>query len=87
MLSVYYRPLPQDRVRGSANYSRFAAMDRRKLYKRKRRSGRIRGSKERISARFHTLQSQFDALQNDMVEVEREKREWEEKFRELEKYV
>ena len=29
---------------------RFAAMDRRKLYKRKRRSGR---SKERISARYH----------------------------------
>ena len=55
-------------------------MDRRKLYKRKRRSSRIRGSKEHISARFHTLQSQFDALQNDMVEVEREKREWEEKF-------
>ena len=56
-----------------------------RLYKRKKRKGRINGSKERLRSKVTVLNEDLILCKKAVTEVEREREEWEARFTDLER--
>ena len=61
--------------------------DRRKEYKKKKRNGRLNGCKKRMFDRLDKLNDELVSCKSALSEAERERRDWEVKFIDLERYV
>ena len=59
---------------------------RKKLYKQRKRSGRFRGVKERLAEKVIKLNAEIASSNLALDEAEKERRYWEDKFIDLERY-
>ena len=61
--------------------------DRRKLYKKKKRQGRMSGCKERLALKLSELTSELATCRESLGDIEKEKVYWQQKFRALERLL